>query len=226
MENEDVTLWEQLKLGPIHFSSEKGTSREKEKADKYKTLFEMVTGHGYPIEKHLYETPDGYVNCVHRVSGPRGTLAKDNAKLMIQKPVIILQHGFMDSSASFLCDGPDSMALFLADLGYDVWLNNTRGNKFSKQHRFLDACEPEFWDFSFQEMAEFDQPALFDFVLKKTGVEKVTYIGHSQGTMQMFAALCENLDFFKPKLNLVIMLAPVTRPTSVSTKRLQFLADN
>ena len=75
-------------------------------------------------------------------------------------------------------------------------------------------------------MAEFDQPALFDFVLKKTGVENVTYIGHSQGTMQMFAALCENLDFFKPKLNLVIMLAPVTRLTSVSTKRLQFLADH
>jgi len=28
-------------------------------------------------------------------------------------------------------------------------------------------------------MAEFDLPALFDFVLSKTGVENVTYIGHS-----------------------------------------------
>lgn len=27
----------------------------------------------------------------------------------------------------------------------------------------------------------------------------------------MFAALCENLDFFRPKINLCIMLAPVTR---------------
>jgi len=32
----------------------------------------MVTDYGYPIEKHFYETADHYINCVHRISGPRG----------------------------------------------------------------------------------------------------------------------------------------------------------
>jgi pimeloyl-ACP methyl ester carboxylesterase len=41
----------------------------------------------------------------------------------------------------------------------------------------------QYFGFSFQEMAEFDQPALWDYILKETGVEKITYIGHSQGTL-------------------------------------------
>jgi pimeloyl-ACP methyl ester carboxylesterase len=60
-------------------------------------------------------------------------------------------------------------------------------------------------------MAEFDQPALWEFVLSKTNQKKLTYIGHSQGTTQMFAALCNNGDFFKPKVNGYILIAPVTR---------------
>jgi hypothetical protein len=40
----------------------------------------------------------------------------------------------------------------------------------------------EFFDYSFQEYAEFDQPAIFKFVLEKTGVDTITYMGHSQGT--------------------------------------------
>ena len=60
-------------------------------------------------------------------------------------------------------------------------------------------------------MAQYDLPALFNFVLAKTQVKSVIYIGHSQGTMQMFAALSENLDFFRDKINLCIMLAPATK---------------
>lgn len=33
----------------------------------------------------------------------------------------------------------------------------------------------------------------------------------------MFAALSENLDFFKPKINLAIMLAPVARVDRMSS---------
>ena len=76
------------------------------------------------------------------------------------------------------------MAFFFADQGFDVWLNNNRGNRFSRQHVSLDpSVHDKFWDYSFQQMAEYDQPALMEFILLKTGVENVTYVGHSQGTM-------------------------------------------
>lgn len=35
---------------------------------------------------------------------------------------------------------------------------------------------------SFDEMAKFDLPAAINFVLEKTGQEKLYYIGYSQGT--------------------------------------------
>ena len=119
-----------------------------EKDDCHKSLLEMVTDYGYPIEKHFYETEDHYINCVHRISGPRGTKAVDNWSK--KRPVIIYQHGFLDSAALVCIDGLDSLAFMLADLGYDVWMNNTRGNRFSRQHLFYDpGIHKEFWNYSF-----------------------------------------------------------------------------
>lgn len=51
----------------------------------------------------------------------------------------------------------------LADLGYDVWLGNTRGNKYSRDHMSLDPDAPKdedaFWNISFEEMGYYDIPA-------------------------------------------------------------------
>ena len=58
-------------------------------------------------------------------------------------------------------------------------------------------------------------------MLNRTGQTNVTYIGHSQGTMQMFAALIENSEFFKSRINLCIMLAPVTRVKKLAASVLQ-----
>jgi pimeloyl-ACP methyl ester carboxylesterase len=83
-----------------------------------------------------------------------------------------------------------------------------------------------FWDYSFEEMAKFDLPAVFEFVIGKTGVETVTYIGHSQGTTQMFCALIENSSFFAPKVNIAIMLAPVARVDRMSSSTIQRLKES
>ena len=93
------------------------------------------------------------------------------------------QHGLLDSAAGICCDGLDSMAFFFADQGFDVWMNNSRGNRHSRFHRYHDPDhDAEFWDFSFQELGKYDQPAVIDYILKTTGVPNLTYIGHSQGT--------------------------------------------
>ena len=60
-------------------------------------------------------------------------------------------------------------------------------------------------------MGKYDQPALMEYVLEKSGVENLTYVGHSQGTSQIFSALHENTEFFRKRVNLFIMLAPVAR---------------
>lgn len=49
----------------------------------------MVTDYQYPIEKYFYETKDGYINSVFRISGGKGTKPWDNEKLNFKKPVVI-----------------------------------------------------------------------------------------------------------------------------------------
>jgi hypothetical protein len=48
--------------------------------DKYKTIQKLVLDYEFPFERHFYETEDGYINTLHRISGPRGTIARENAQ--------------------------------------------------------------------------------------------------------------------------------------------------
>ena len=53
---------------------------------------------------------------------------------------------------------------------------------------------------------------MIDYVRDQSKQEKVSYIGHSQGTTEMFLALGLNQDFWKQRINLFIATAPVILP--------------
>lgn len=67
--------------------------------------------------------------------------------------------------------------------GFDVWMGNNRGNKFSLGHTHLKHNDktPEYWDFDFEEMGIYDLPAMFNYTLNITGASKLTIMGHSMG---------------------------------------------
>ena len=95
-------------------------------------------------------------------------------------PGVFLQHGITDTCDCFLVNDSDkSLAKILADAGFDVWLGNSRGNKFSRRHVSLDINKKEFWEFSFQQMGEFDVPANLKYIAQLNGRNDIVYIGHS-----------------------------------------------
>lgn len=96
-----------------------------------------------------------------------------------------------------------------ADAGYDVWLPNSRGNFYSRNHVTKDPNVPfsGFWRFSWYELGVYDYPAVINYVRQETQQEKVYYIAHSQGTSGLMTLLSE-----RPEYNQFVAAASLLAP--------------
>ena len=178
---------------------------------------DMVTPLGYPFSSYTTTTDDGYVLKLFRIQAK-------NTKITSGKPVVFLQHGIFDSSDIWLTNTEEhSLGFVLANAGFDVWLGNSRGNKYSRVNTKISPEQTAFWDYSFQEMGQYDVKANIQFILAFTGQAKLTYVGHSQGTSQMFAALGDpaTAPFVNSKVKKFIALAPIVYMTHITSKLLR-----
>ncbi|KAJ3006064.1 cholesterol esterase [Thoreauomyces humboldtii] len=191
---------------------------------------------GFPFQHHYVTSKDGYILALHRIpysrrdhdekKRERAQARRDGLRhaprhAPSNRPVVLLWHGFLMCSEVWVCT-PDpklSLAYTLADAGYDVWLGNTRGNKYSCKHRNLKPTEEAFWDFSMDHLALYDLPDAVDYILKVTGVPSLSYIGFSQGTAQGFSSLSINPRLNK-RVNLFVALAPAAKPMGLENKTL------
>lgn len=178
-------------------------------------FLEICQIHGYDAEEHVIATKDGYLLNIHRIGGPRYTQWRRGSEA---KPVVYLHHGLLMNSEVWIAvpDHKSSVAFALADLGYDVWLGNNRGNKYSKKHISRKPQSVEFWNFGLDEFALYDIPDTVDYILNVTQQSSLAYIGFSQGSAQAFAALSIH-PYLNHQINLFIALGPAMAPPGINS---------
>ncbi|KAL6061436.1 hypothetical protein STEG23_033203, partial [Scotinomys teguina] len=165
---------------------------------------EIITFWGYPSKEYEAVTKDGYILPINRI--PHGKNSTDSSD---PKEVVFCQHGLFSTAGVWVANPPDnSLAFFLADAGYDVWMGNSRGSTWAKKHLHLDPESKEFWAFSYDEMIKYDLPATINFILNKTGQKQIYYVGHSQGTLIALGAFSTNQQLAE-SIKLSVLLAPV-----------------
>ncbi|XP_060531481.1 lipase 3-like [Cylas formicarius] len=183
-------------------------------------ITQLLTKYNYPVEEHTVVTEDEYTLSLFRI--PTGRADTNN----LSKPPVFLMHGLLSSATDFCNMGPKkSLAMILADAGFDVWLGNSRGNKLSRKHVTLDPDRnSSYWDFSFHEKGIYDLPASIDYVLNVTGLPSLSYIGHSEGTTDFFAMGSEKPEY-NSKIDIAIALAPIAYMENVTSPLVRLMVD-
>lgn len=180
------------------------------------TIPDYLSNYGIPVEEHWTTTEDGYILKLFRLARPGA-------------PVLLLQHGVLASAWCWLFNSPDlAPGIQLFNEGYDIWLTNSRGNLFSKNHTSLEPeFSKEFWDFSFADMGRYDVPANIDYVLQQTGKPQLSFVAWSQGTSQFFVSMTDDKTkaLVDEKVNLFVALSPVTFMEHQSSFLLKIVTD-
>lgn len=84
----------------------------------------------------------------------------------------------------------ESLGFLLANHGFDVWVGNVRGTRWSHGHISLSTKEGAFWDWSWQELVQYDLTDMINYVYSVTK-SKIFFVGHSQGTIMALAAFTQ-----------------------------------
>ncbi|XP_065039445.1 triacylglycerol lipase 2-like [Musa acuminata AAA Group] len=169
----------------------------------------VVSPQGYECQEYEVKTQDGYILTMHRIPQGRGGGSPG------KRQPVLLQHGLLMDGLTWLLNPPQqSLAFVLADNGFDVWITHGRGTRWSRRHESLDASNPAYWAWSWDELASYDLPATVGFVFQKTG-QKLHYVGHSMGTLTALSAFSEGklVNMIKS----AALLSPVAYLTYMAT---------
>ncbi|XP_075976480.1 lipase 3-like [Anticarsia gemmatalis] len=161
---------------------------------------QIIKDDGYKSEEHDVLTDDGYMLTLHRIL--------PNSKITF-KQTVVLHHGLLGSSEDWLLLGPNrALPYLLADHGFDVWLLNARGNKYSRAHVNTYIKPKEYWNFSWHEMGIYDLPATLTYINELSVGADLHFIGHSMGATALLVLL-SSIPEYNDMVKSATLLAPL-----------------
>lgn len=183
-----------------------------------KDISEIAAANGYVIREHVVTTKDKYLLVVHK-------LEKPGQPYNGAGNIAYFHHGLLTNSELFVLgsDHNKNLPFLLVDKGWEVWLGNNRGNKYSRKHLKLSPYDAKFWNFSLDEFAYFDIPDTLEYIRDQyTPYDKITYIGFSQGCSQLFASLSVK-PYLNSYLNHFVALSPAIVPQTLKHPVMQVI---
>ncbi|XP_021308772.1 uncharacterized protein LOC8063854 isoform X1 [Sorghum bicolor] len=163
---------------------------------------QLLLPQGYPCTEHTVQTDDGFLLSLQHIPHGKNGIP-DNAG-----PPVFLQHGlFQGGDTWFINSNEQSLGYILADNGFDVWIGNVRGTRWSKGHSTLSVHDKLFWEWSWQDLAEYDVLAMLSYVYTITQ-SKISYVGHSQGTIMGLAAF--TMPEIVKMISSAVLLCPIS----------------
>ncbi|KAG1878899.1 Alpha/Beta hydrolase protein [Suillus subluteus] len=172
--NHSRTLFHRFSVNPAQ-----GKSKAEDVADairKAKDFAELCQYWGYTHEEHVVLTNDGYLLGLHRLPTKRGQ-RKQSPGTSTGKPVVYLHHGLLMNSEVWICltNAERCLPFVLAEQGFDVWMGNNRGNKYSKKSVHHDPNSVKFWNYSLDDFAWHDIPDSIQYILDITKSSSLSY---------------------------------------------------
>lgn len=97
---------------------------------------------------------------------------------------VVLCHGLASNRTTFDLTSEHSLARYLANEGFDVWLIDLRGHGYSTCPSIFNGHR---YGWSFDDYVMYDIPAALKHIREQTGSQKVHWVGHSMGGMLLYA---------------------------------------
>lgn len=210
-----------------------------------KTAQQIIERVGFKQKTYELLSEDGYITELIHLINPLAQRAH------LKQPPVLLMHGALVDCVAYMWastishhpekyprlgdeDGPitssnRSLAFYLANNGYDVWLANWRGsNPQNSRHtrykpRHLDDLSPTlqgearhnrlretmaYYDFSQDDLLQYEVPLQLETVLDVTQSEQVSVVAWSISTQLMFKLLVSNEELAS-KVHSYVALTPL-----------------
>ena len=147
-----------------------------------------------PDEIHFITAGDGFRLAVSKRIPPQKRY----------KEPVILCHGLGANRYNLDLNEEYSLARHFTKLGYDTYIVEMRTvGLSSKPHLFSESR----WNIYFDDIVNYDVPAIINNAKVKSGTDKVFWVGHSLGGMIMYAAL-QNGNIQRDVKSLITISSP------------------
>lgn len=98
-------------------------------------------------------------------------------------PVLVC-HGISSNKWMLDLEPEHSIAYYLKEKGFEVWMVNLRGTDLGTKPSFFNSDK---YNYTFDDYVSEDVPSVIDYVLTQTGKSSVHWVGHSMGGMIVYA---------------------------------------